>query len=77
MRKNRFPVIDGDGHITERSKEILEYLGGNYRGTSQGRKLGRYLFAFSFPRWLVSTLGHELAGLARLSRLRYLVFLSR
>jgi len=34
MRKNRFAVIDGDGHITERSKEILEYLGGNYRGTS-------------------------------------------
>jgi len=35
MRQNRFPVIDGDGHITERSKEILEYLGGNYRGTSK------------------------------------------
>jgi hypothetical protein len=35
MRKNRYPVIDGDGHITERSKEILEYLGGNYRGTSK------------------------------------------
>jgi hypothetical protein len=34
MRKNRFAVIDGDGHITERSKELLEYLGGNYRGTS-------------------------------------------
>jgi hypothetical protein len=35
MRQNRFPVIDGDGHITERSKEILEFLGGNYRGTSK------------------------------------------
>ena len=35
MRKNRYPVIDGDGHITERSKEILEHLGGNYRGTSK------------------------------------------
>ena len=35
MSKNRFPVIDGDGHITERSKEILEYLGGNYRGTAK------------------------------------------
>ena len=35
MRKSRFPVIDGDGHITERSKEILEFLGGNYRGTSK------------------------------------------
>src|SRR5215813_3797443 len=35
MRKNRYSVIDGDGHITERSKEILEYLGGNYRGTSK------------------------------------------
>ena len=36
MRQNRFPVIDGDGEIqTERSKEILEYLGGNYRGTSK------------------------------------------
>ena len=35
MRQNRFPVIDGDGHITERNKEILEYLGGNYRGTSK------------------------------------------
>jgi predicted TIM-barrel fold metal-dependent hydrolase len=35
MRQNRFPVIDGDGHITERSKEILEYLGGNDRGTSK------------------------------------------
>jgi len=32
MRKNRFPVIDDDGHFTERSKEILEYPGGNYRG---------------------------------------------
>ena len=35
MRQNRFPVIDGDGHITERSKEIREFLGGNYRGTSK------------------------------------------
>ena len=35
MRQNRFPVIDGDGHTTERSKEILEFLGGNYRGTSK------------------------------------------
>jgi hypothetical protein len=25
MRKNRFLVIDSNGHITERSKEILEY----------------------------------------------------
>ncbi|HKY06956.1 MAG TPA: hypothetical protein VJQ55_01885 [Candidatus Binatia bacterium] len=35
MRRNRFPVIDGDGHITERSQEILEYPGGNYRGASR------------------------------------------
>ena len=35
MRKNRRPVIDGDGHIIKRSKEILEYLGGNYRGKSK------------------------------------------
>jgi len=35
MRQNRFVVIDGDGHITERSKEILEFLGGSYRGTSK------------------------------------------
>ena len=32
MRKNRFRLIDGDGHFVERSKEILEYPGGNYRG---------------------------------------------
>lgn len=35
MRQNRFPVIDGDGHVTERSERRLEYLGGNYRGTSK------------------------------------------
>jgi hypothetical protein len=35
MKKNRYTVIDGDGHITERSKEILEYLGAYYRGTSK------------------------------------------
>ena len=67
MRKNRYPVIDGDGHITERSKEILEYLGGNYRGTSKDESLGRYVFAFSVPRWLGSTVEPELTGLARLS----------
>jgi hypothetical protein len=39
MRQNRFPVIDGDGHITERSKEILEFLGGNCRGTSKDESL--------------------------------------
>jgi hypothetical protein len=27
MRKHRYPVIDGDGHITERSKEIPGMLG--------------------------------------------------
>jgi hypothetical protein len=46
MRKNCYPVADGDGHITERSKAILEYLGGNYRG-SKGRELGRYIRAFA------------------------------
>jgi hypothetical protein len=35
MRQNRFPIIDGDRHTTERNKEILEYLGGNYRGTGK------------------------------------------
>ena len=77
MRQNRFPVIDGDGHITERSKEILEYLGGNYRGTSQRRELGGYVFAVSLTRWLGAAFGHELARAARLSRLRYLDFFSR
>jgi hypothetical protein len=32
MSKNRFRRIAGDGHFTERSKEIREYPGGNYRG---------------------------------------------
>ena len=32
MSKNRFRRIAGDRHFTERSKEILEYSGGNYRG---------------------------------------------
>jgi len=31
MSKNRFSLIDGDGHFTECSKEILEYPAGNYR----------------------------------------------
>jgi predicted TIM-barrel fold metal-dependent hydrolase len=35
MRTNRYPVIDGDGHITERNSEILAHLGGNYKGTSK------------------------------------------
>ena len=39
MRKNRCLVIDGDGHFTERSKEIREYPGGNYRG--KHRKISR------------------------------------
>ena len=32
MSRNRFRRIDGDGPVTERSKEIREYPGGNYRG---------------------------------------------
>jgi hypothetical protein len=44
MRKNRFRLIDGGGHFTERSKEILEYCGGNYR--SKHRKFR----ASKFPR---------------------------
>lgn len=35
MRKNRYPVIDGDGHVTERSREILEFMGEKYCGTAR------------------------------------------
>ena len=62
MRKNRYPVIDGDGHITEQSKEILEYLGGNYRGSSKDET---WADTFSpFP---------SLDGWARLSNLTHRV----
>ena len=76
MRKNRYPVIDGDGHITERSKEILEHLGGNYRGTSKDESWADTFLAFSVPRRMGSTFESELTGFARLSRLRYVDFLS-
>lgn len=32
MRHNRYPVIDSDGHIMERSQEIQSYLGEKWRG---------------------------------------------
>jgi hypothetical protein len=32
-------MIDVDGRTTERSKEILEFLGGNGRGTSKDESL--------------------------------------
>ncbi len=35
MRKNLYPVIDGDGHVIERTGELLELLGGKYAGTSK------------------------------------------
>lgn len=31
MRQNRYPVIDGDGHVMERSHEIMTYLGAAWR----------------------------------------------
>ncbi len=39
MRQNRFPVIDGDGQITERSREILEDLGSNKFGEFRATKV--------------------------------------
>jgi hypothetical protein len=66
MRKNRYPVIDGDGHITERSKEILNIWEETIAAPAK-TKLGPILFAFSIPRWLGSTVEPELTGLARLS----------
>ena len=45
MRENRFPVIDGDGHVMERSDEIEGYLGEGY-----AVRESRWLNAFSaFP----------------------------
>ena len=35
MRQNPYPVIDGDGHVVERTGELLEFLGGKYAGTSK------------------------------------------
>ena len=40
MRRNDSPVIDGDGDVTERSKEILEFLGGD----------DHIFFASDYPR---------------------------
>ncbi len=34
MRQNLYPVINGNGHIIERNRELLGHLAGNYAGTS-------------------------------------------
>ncbi|MCH7913620.1 MAG: hypothetical protein IH856_11395 [Deltaproteobacteria bacterium] len=43
MRQNPYPVIDGDGHVVERTGELLEFLGGNTLGPAR-TKTGRILF---------------------------------
>ena len=66
-----YPIIDADGHVLEKDRELHDYLGGRY---SQRAPL-RNLFLFSFPRRLEprhrragQRSGNSRAALAAISR---------